>query len=361
MTERNKHHTFKADVIPCQETSDPAVLSKTPLVSAEMITYNHELYIAQAIEGVLMQKTDFPIELIIGEDCSTDRTHEIVLEYQKKHPDIIRVVTSEHNVGMIKNSLRTNKACRGKYIAFCESDDYWIDPYKLQKQVDFLEANADYGMVHTDCDELYQSSGKMIKNRNKKLKKNYGNCINPFWGILTGDYSIFTCTVMVRKSLVMKSIATDIFNNPDNLQGDLPMWLEIANKFKLQYISDSTAVYRKNLNSASNPASKLAQIAFQESSKRIRMEFAQKYGIPDYIMRHVSEMNYSLLLTKAFYTQNYELAKESYSYLKEYNRLDYILKYYAAKSKFIRPFIFAIRNIRKKYIEINLKIQRKNI
>lgn len=111
-----------------------------------MITYNHEPYIAQAIEGVLMQKTDFPIELVIGEDCSTDGTRKIVLEYQRQHPEVSRVITSQHNVGMMLNSFRTQMACRGDYVAFCEGDDYWTDPHKLQKQVDFLERNPEFAI-----------------------------------------------------------------------------------------------------------------------------------------------------------------------------------------------------------------------
>ena len=130
----------------CREFSDAAVLSKTPLLSVIMITYNHEAYIAQAIEGVLMQETDFLIELIIGEDCSADRTREIVMEYQKRRPDLVRVFTSDVNVGMQRNGQRCFDAGRGKYIAICEGDDYWTDPRKLQKQVDFLEANAEYAM-----------------------------------------------------------------------------------------------------------------------------------------------------------------------------------------------------------------------
>ena len=121
-----------------------------PLVSALMVTYNHELYIAQAIEGVLQQETDFPFELVIGEDCSTDGTRKIVFNYQKKHPDIIRVITSDKNVGGRKNFFRTVKACRGKYLAFCEGDDYWHHSQKLQKQVDYMEAHPEVGLVHSD-------------------------------------------------------------------------------------------------------------------------------------------------------------------------------------------------------------------
>lgn len=119
------------------------------MVSIHMLAYNHEPYIAQAIEGVLMQQTNFPIELVIGEDCSKDLTREIIINYQKKYPNIIRVIISEENVGVIKNSIRTSIACRGKYISFCEGDDYWICSNKLQKQIDFLEMNPEFmGTAH---------------------------------------------------------------------------------------------------------------------------------------------------------------------------------------------------------------------
>jgi len=114
------------------------------MVSVCMITYNQEKYIAEAIEGVLMQQTGFPVELIIGEDCSTDNTRNICLEYKEKHPDFIKLLLPEKNLGIMPNFIATLNACTGKYIALCEGDDYWIDPNKLQKQVDFLEANEDF-------------------------------------------------------------------------------------------------------------------------------------------------------------------------------------------------------------------------
>lgn len=125
--------------IPCIETSDVEKLCGHPVVSVHMITYNHEPYIRQAIEGVMMQKTDFEFELVIGEDASTDRTREICLEYQKKFPDKIRVLWWHENVSKLGgNGRRVMAHCRGIFIAFCEGDDYWIDPLKLQKQVDYV-------------------------------------------------------------------------------------------------------------------------------------------------------------------------------------------------------------------------------
>lgn len=125
--------------IPCIETSDAEKLCKHPVVSVHMITYNHEPYIRQAIESVLMQKTDFEFELVIGEDCSQDKTREICFEYQKKYPDKVRVLWWHENVAKLGgNGCRVRARCRGKFIAFCEGDDYWIDDNRLKKQVNLI-------------------------------------------------------------------------------------------------------------------------------------------------------------------------------------------------------------------------------
>jgi glycosyltransferase involved in cell wall biosynthesis len=120
-----------------------------PLVSVACITYNHEKFIAQAIESVLMQETDFPVELVIGEDCSTDGTRAIVQEYAAKYPGVIRPLLPDRNLGMAKNYEAVRLACRGKYIAWLEGDDYWILPEKLQMQVDLMEANPHFSMCGT--------------------------------------------------------------------------------------------------------------------------------------------------------------------------------------------------------------------
>lgn len=129
-----------------------------PLVSIRTSTYNHGPYIKQCIEGVLMQKTNFPFEYIIGEDYSTDETRKIVFEYAKKYPDIIRVITADYNVGSKANGRRCTMACRGKYIAICEGDDYWTDPLKLQKQVEILEKYNNVIVCFHQFQILYEDS-----------------------------------------------------------------------------------------------------------------------------------------------------------------------------------------------------------
>lgn len=114
------------------------------MVSICCITYNHEKYIAQALDSFLMQDCNFKFEIIIGEDHSTDNTRKILDYYQRKHPDIVHILTSDTNVGSVKNQLRTMNVASGKYIAMCDGDDFWTDAFKLQKQVDFLESHPEY-------------------------------------------------------------------------------------------------------------------------------------------------------------------------------------------------------------------------
>lgn len=134
----------------------------TPLLSIVTITYNHEPFIAQTIEGVLMQQVNFPIEFIIAEDCSTDGTRAICQQYADQCPELIRLITSESNVGAIANERRAMLAARGKYIAFCEGDDYWTDPLKLQKQVDFLEAHPAYSVTFHRCKHYNVETHEMV-------------------------------------------------------------------------------------------------------------------------------------------------------------------------------------------------------
>jgi len=114
-----------------------------------MVAYNHERFISQAVESVMMQKPAFAFELVIGEDCSPDRTREILLQLQRQHPDRVRLLLPEKNLGMMQNFIQTLQACRGDYVALLEGDDLWTSPHKLQAQADFLEAHPDCSACFT--------------------------------------------------------------------------------------------------------------------------------------------------------------------------------------------------------------------
>jgi glycosyltransferase involved in cell wall biosynthesis len=136
-------------------------------VSVSLLAYNHADWIAQAIESVLNQKTNFPFEIIIGEDCSDDLTLEICKSYQRKFPHHIKILASKKNIGNRKNSIRNINACAAKYIAILSGDDFWNDTNKLQDQVDFLDSNEDFSASVTQAAIEYHG------NLDKRFESNY--------------------------------------------------------------------------------------------------------------------------------------------------------------------------------------------
>lgn len=146
-----------------------------PLVSICCITYNHAQFIRKCLDGFLMQKTDFPIEILIHDDCSTDGTTEIIREYEAKYPDLIFPLYEEENQYQQGKAAEIDfynyRRARGKYIAYCEGDDYWTDPLKLQKQVDFLEANPEYSVCFHNY-KIFNTWNREFVNNTKLLHLN---------------------------------------------------------------------------------------------------------------------------------------------------------------------------------------------
>ncbi|MBN2469069.1 MAG: glycosyltransferase [Deltaproteobacteria bacterium] len=269
------------EIIPCEEISDQTLLSQTPLVSVKMITCNHEPYIAQAIEGVLQQKTDFPLELIIGEDCSTDRTREIVLEYQRKYPAIIRVLISENNVGANKNSRRTYAACRGKYIGYCEGDDYWHHPLKLKKQVEYLEAHLDVGLIHSDVNYYYTEKKRTKRRIFRKYKKGSlpRSGVPLVQSLIMHEYHVVTCSAVVRRILIEKIFSECPYEFSDQFHmGDFQTWIEVANRANFAYLPESLATYSVLSESASRSRDWDKIYRFTKTFFTLSLHYANKYG-----------------------------------------------------------------------------------
>lgn len=177
------------------------VKKKEPvLVSVIVLTYNQERYIAQALDSILMQKTEFNYEILVGDDASTDRTHEILQKYQSQYPDIVKVFRREKNLGATRNAYELFLTARGKYLASCEGDDYWTSPEKLSIQVSFLENHTEFiGCTHL-C-RLVDEHGKQYKNQHLDwVKKKRVFCLNDFQGIyLPGQTATF-----VRRNLFLE-------------------------------------------------------------------------------------------------------------------------------------------------------------
>lgn len=141
-------------------------MSEKAAISVIMLTYNHAPYLQEAIEGVLSQKTNCKVELIICNDCSPDYSDEIIKPYAEKYPEIIRYFKHEKNIGFEENQRFAFQHCEGKYIAYCEGDDYWTDDNKLQFQFDFLENNPDF-VITTARNQLLEQENKIFTNDGK--------------------------------------------------------------------------------------------------------------------------------------------------------------------------------------------------
>ena len=208
-------------------------------VSVCMITYGHENYIRQAIEGVLMQECDFELELILANDCSPDGTDEVIQQIIKDNPraSIINYIKHEKNLGMIPNFIFALQQCNGNYIALCDGDDYWTDSLKLQRQVDFLEVNPDYVLSFHPINIL-KPNGEIVDDFITSVPENY-EIIETLARL--GNY-IHTPSVVFRN--IINEFPFEFSLTPI---GDYFLYMILAEHGKLKYLEEKMAVYRYNM------------------------------------------------------------------------------------------------------------------
>uniref|UniRef100_A0A831U039 Glycosyltransferase n=1 Tax=Geobacter metallireducens TaxID=28232 RepID=A0A831U039_GEOME len=204
-------------------------------VSVLIITYNHEEYVAQAIESVLAQRADFDWEVVVGEDCSTDRTRDILLKYRDQFPERIRLLMPGKNQGMMANFMATYAACRCEYVALLEGDDFWTSPLKLQKQVDFLEANANVAACFHNVRVVHEPATEKDELFLRKIPKP----ILSLEDVVT-SFCIPTCSAMFRRSLVPELPSWFL----DMPMGDWPLHVLLAERGSIAYLDDVLASYR---------------------------------------------------------------------------------------------------------------------
>lgn len=249
--------------------------SQNVMVTIRCLAYNHEPYIRQCLEGFVMQKTNFKFEAIVHDDASTDGTAAIILEYAEKYPDIIKpIIETENQYSKRDGSLRRimDAHMHGKYIAICEGDDYWTDPYKLQKQVDFLEANLEYSMCYTN-----------ILRYNQK-KDFFDDWILSDENVITIDdlmlYNrVHTLTVLCRKDLLLRYNQEISFLLPKSPMGDYPMWLWMALQGPIYHFQEKMGVYRVLENSASHIKDNFKRYKFHLAGYNLRLFFNKKYKL----------------------------------------------------------------------------------
>lgn len=210
--------------------------SKGIVVSVACITYNHAPYIRQCLEGFLMQKTNFPIEIIVHDDASTDGTDDIIREYALKYPELFKVILQEENQyskGVDVLSLVFERSA-GKYIALCEGDDYWTDPLKLQKQVDFLEKHEEFSMCFHRAAIVQEINGPIWLSASQLEAREYS------------AEELFSTWLVPTASILYRRQVNDIpiKHSSDIMNGDIVLVLKCCSMGRVMALEDEMSVYR---------------------------------------------------------------------------------------------------------------------
>ena len=281
-------------------------------VSVCVVTYNHEKFVAQTLDSILMQQTNFPFEIIVGDDCSKDNTVDVLKEYQSRFPDKIRLILHDKNLGLNGkyNALSTFAAAKGEYTAQFDGDDYLLSPHKLQKQVEMLDANPHYSASYHNARVIFDdnSAPPYLVNSLKKSEINVEDLIQE-----EELCYIATSSLMFRTK--------EFAENPDpewtnlSTSGDIPRNIMLASRGPIGYIDEVMSVYRKNRGGASfvdNHES--ADFLFNRIQlySNINRQFAYKYDTT--LRKLLATYYYKLLFSKQF--------KDTY-----WPRLKFALKY----------------------------------
>jgi glycosyltransferase involved in cell wall biosynthesis len=294
-----------------------------------------------------MQKTTFPIEIIIHDDASTDRTASIVKKYADEYPHLIVSILQSENQwskGIRPSPTYVWPSARGKYIALCEGDDYWTDPLKLQKQVNFLEENTEYGLVYTNHLKLFEDTKKIVK-------PNYDPHItdgNLYHKYLTSSF-IGTLTVMARTDLIKEYLSRFEEIMINWVMGDRPLWLYISSKSKCGFLNDYTAVYRRNANSISSFQDIYKEIEFLKSSYDIRYYFIEHVrSVPKEIKALLDDTFNQELLSLYYKAKDKSNVKLMFGKIKKPRVQDY-LRFVGSKNRFYNMLISLVFGVQKKF------------
>jgi len=283
-----------------KKLKDQLLINTTiPTLSIVCITYNHENYISVALDSFLNQITSFPVEILVHDDASLDNTQNIILDYKRKYPHILKPILQKNNQFSktgFEFSLNELNRAKGKYIALCEGDDYWIDNYKLQKQVDFLESNLNFSFTFHKV---------LIKNELNSSVKEYSvpskNVLN-FYD-LAKKHVIPTCSVVLRNSFLPRPFP-DWYSK--SKMGDIPLELLLADKGPVYFFPTAMGVYRKNINSL--------------TESKIQKKQSRKAYI--YIFRNLN----SFFKYKYAHVFIFKIIKIYFGYIKDYLGLNPSLK-----------------------------------
>lgn len=290
----------------CQQTA--------PKLIVWTFTYNHEPYLRDYFEGIIKQHTKFNFIAVVHDDLSTDNSAEIIKEYAEKYPDIIHPIYEVENQYSKQDSSLENvmnaaiKASEAEYVALCEGDDYWTDPLKLQKQVDYLDQNPDYGLVHTN---IFIAHWKNNFKEIECVKRNVPN--GEVYPQILADNFISTLSVVFRSDLC-RYLTNEVFPIP---YWDRILWTCFARHTKFHYLNDRTCVYRVLESSATHGNPKTI-LRTEERGTSDFIEFLKRNNIPHTEARIFLAQRYRKLLRMSYFAKDQMRLSRYWEKLKSY-------------------------------------------
>lgn len=289
---------------------------KTVIVSIICITYNHQLYIEDAIKSFLMQETDFAFEVIIHDDASTDKTVKIIEHYQHLYPTIIKPIfqsENQYSKGGFRPSIYASKFAKGQFIALCEGDDYWVDNSKLQKQAEILSNNKYISLVHTNSYDFNVT-------KDKKETSNIPSKINTTMSLMTRN-RIRTLTTMFRSSDYLRFSSENEVEVKKWLLGDWPLWIYLSTIGDIYLLNDTTSVYRVLDESLSHSKDLNKLNLFRQSTFEMRVYLIHKLKLSKKATQVVSNAS-----IKNYIRFNTPLIEQAYKNCSFKYKLKYIIK-----------------------------------
>lgn len=256
------------------------------MVSIIVVTYNQENYIAKALDGILMQHVECEYEILIGDDCSTDGTGQICKAYSQEHPNIIRYIANKTNKGLVRNFIDLLKFCKGDYVALCDGDDYWIDPFKLKKQTSYMETHPECVLVHS-AKKLLINGSLISQARPARNDEPIELFFNPY---------ICVPTVMFRMCCVKKWLPHyELYANEFGWKmQDYPLWLYLGSQGTFAYIDEEQVVYRVLDGSLSREQNKKKKYEFDKSVLDIKLFFVPRY--PQIFCDKIQNMRFQTMI-----------------------------------------------------------------
>lgn len=244
-------------------------------VSIICTSYNYATYLPTALDSFIAQETDFPFEIIVVDDCSTDASRAILEDYADRYPKLFRLFFNESNKGLTRTWIDICKEARGQYIARCDADDYWIDHHKLQKQVQLLDSNplsawcnTDYNIIDEQGTTIYE---QVFANGPVDYANTYAKMLATKGMTLPSSWMIETALMQEVNDMI----------DPDSVDDGFPMQLEFFQKTQLSFLPDVTVAYRMTTNSDSRPKDLIKSEARVKGLLKTQLEYLEKYPDKD--------------------------------------------------------------------------------